>query len=276
MPPSHAVNAGFTVTQLNEDYSTGDLDLACDGIPPGTKRWHQGLWWERPTAPCNQISITYDPVAKKRVLDLRWLASQTDPFDATAIETISRDFQHVRDYRHGYYEAIFRLPQGNKPGVWSSFMMWNTESVLFANTPPWQTAPANEIDVIEGHGEYPTLVGSEIHEWGTGASAFIYEGYEPNFDYRQYHKYGLLWTGNGQWKEDTVCFYLDDVQKACQSADASAVYSRQFLILSMGVGCNFKNGDRSCLAGLKQADMLVQSVRVWSCSGPFTDQAAGC
>ena len=88
---------------------------------------------------------------------------------------------------------------------------------------------------------------SAIHGWGTNNNGFIYQSAIAGLDYTQYHKFGLLWTGNGEWKAGTVCFYLDDVKKGCAVTDASADYQRHFLILSMGVGCQYKAGNRSCL-----------------------------
>jgi hypothetical protein len=37
-----------------------------------------------------------------------------------------------------------------------------------------------------------------------------------------------------------------------------------FLILSIGSGCNFTPGDRTCMGGLARADLFVSRVSVWA------------
>jgi|SRR5271165_4496955 len=281
MPPPQAANAGFVVAQLNQDFTKQTiLSLSCDG---GTDRastkevWHMGLWWENPSAPCSQATLSRDSSIGSQVLDLAWLASQSDTYDATSISTMARNYQSFTGFRHGYYEAIYRVTPFNKPGIWPVFWLWDSASVLFANNPPWQsTNIANEIDISETNttGGVYNWFDSAVHAWGTGAAGFIHEGNLPNFDYTKYHKYGLLWTGNGLWKAGTVCTYIDDVQQGCATTDATAEASDHFLILSMGVGCNWQFGNRSCLSGLSRVDMLVRSVRVWSCAKDAS--AAGC
>jgi hypothetical protein len=179
----------------------------------------------------------------------RWLSSQTDPYDATSVATIAGDLSQYYGFQHGYYEATLRVTPWNVGGLWPEFWLWGANATIYGNLPPWGTAPGDEIDIVEPHGELPTWATSVIHEWGTGNSGFIYQAPVSGLDYTQYHKFGLLWTSNsnGQWKAGTVCFYSDDLQKGCLTTDAAAEYQRHFLILSMGVGCQFKYGTRSCL-----------------------------
>ncbi len=245
-PPPQSVNAGFTKLLVNQDFSRAVLDLGCAGASQ-KHFWNQGLWWEKSFPPCNQIWIKKDPSTGQNVLDLRWLPSQTDTYDATTVETVAGDYSQYYGFQHGYYEAILRVVPWKIGGMWPEFWMWGANSTIYANLPPWGSAPADEIDVVEPHGEIPTWITSAIHGWGTGNAAFIYHTPVPSLDYSQNHKFGLLWTTNGRLKAGSACFYLDDVKKGCATTDAAAEYQRHFLILSMGVGCQFKYGNRSCI-----------------------------
>ena len=176
MPPQ-AAQAGFTTMLVNQDFSQVVLDLGCDGLSQ-KHFWNQGLWWEKPPAPCSQIRIVYDTVAQQKVLDLRWSSSQTNVYDATTIMTMARDYSQYYAYGHGYYEATLRVTPWNIGGLWPEFWMWGAKAVIYANIPPYLNLPVLEIDVIEPHGEYPTLVTSGSRGWAsiTGRS-FIKIGF---------------------------------------------------------------------------------------------------
>ena len=124
--------------------------------------------WEKPPAPCNQISIVTDPVAGQKVLNLKWLPSQTDPFDATIVSTLAHDYSQYYAYGHAYYEAIFRATPKNIGGIWPGFWMAGVNAVIFHALPPYGYAPSSELDVVELRGEKPTFVSSNIHENGKG------------------------------------------------------------------------------------------------------------
>jgi hypothetical protein len=239
-PPPQAVSAGFTTTLVNQDFSRGILDLGCDGKSQ-KHFWNQGMEWEKPPAPCNQISIVTDPVAGQEVLNLKWLLSQTDPFDATIVSTLAHDYSQYYAYGHAYYEAIFRATPKNIGGIWPGFWMGGVNAVIFHALPPYGYAPSSELDVVELRGEKPTFVSSAIHENGKGYGQ-AFAGWVNNFDYTQYHKYGYLWTHGGN-----VCMYLDDVKMGCSTVDSSTEYQRNYILLSLQFGCRWQAGNRTCI-----------------------------
>jgi hypothetical protein len=55
---------------------------------------------------------------------------------------------------------------------------------------------------------------------------------------------------------------LCQLQGCLETTSASEAQS-VFLNLSMGVGCNYKFADRSCLNRLKRADLLVSRITVY-------------
>jgi hypothetical protein len=239
-PPAQAVSAGFSTTLVNQDFSRGILDLGCDGQSQ-RHFWNQGMEWEKPPAPCSQISIFTDPVAGQKVLNLKWLPSQTDPFDATIVSTLAHDYSQYYAYGHAYYEAIFRATPKNIGGIWPGFWMAGVNAVIFHALPPYGYAPSSELDVVELRGEKPTFVSSNIHENGKGYGA-AFAGWVKDFDYTQYHKYGYLWTHAGN-----VCMYLDDVKMGCATVDNSTEYQRNYMLLSLQFGCKWQAGNRACI-----------------------------
>jgi len=120
--PPAAANAGFTRLLANQDFSKARVDLGCAGASQ-KHFWNQGLWYEKTFPPCDQISSVSEPIAGHNVLDLRWLPSQNDPYDATTIETMAGDYSQFYDFQHGYYEAIFRVSPWNIGGLWPEFWM---------------------------------------------------------------------------------------------------------------------------------------------------------
>jgi hypothetical protein len=271
-PPLQAVNAGFTQVLFNSNFGIGTLSaqLSCAGTPQSAP-WKQGLWWEGQNspagvAPCSQIAIVADPASKSRALDLTWLPSQTDTYNATTISTFPLDIVSPHfAFRHGYAEAVLRVtPMAT--GVWPVFWLWSDNSTMWANTPPFTaTPPGVEIDIFEAHGGSPTEYDAGIHEYySTTTGALLVDKKPPPFDMAQPHTYGLLWTSNGvEYQGGKICAYVDDVLQGCQSTTAATEAQSLFLILSMGVGCNYKFSDRPCLGGLSQADMLVSRVTVY-------------
>jgi hypothetical protein len=285
VPPPQAANAGFTTVLFNDDFtqrSNLSGDLACAGTPQ-TAPWKQGWWWEGQggstgTAPCSQISIVPDPVFGTNVLDLEWLPSQTDAQDATAISTYPLDdvSPHFA-FRHGYLEVVAReTPFAS--GVWPSIVMGSDESNLAATLPPYYTAssppveiPPVEMDVLEffgplsqsnipGGGEIGTLK----EEYSTGrVGGYTSQAYPPPVDVTKPHTYGWLWTAGPQWQGGQVCQYIDNMLQGCLPTSAASEAQQMFLVLSMGVGCNFTPSNRSCLNGLSRADLLVSRVTVF-------------
>jgi hypothetical protein len=275
VPPPQAANAGFTNVLFNSDFSRiGSLSgtLSCAGTPQ-TAPWKQGLWWEGQNnpagvAPCSQIFLTWDPVVGHQVLDLRWLASQTDTYNHTTIETFPLNtFPPHFAFRHGYVEVVARETPW-LTGVWPAIWMWGDNELIGVNTPPFNgEGTASEMDIMEAWG--PAMYGGGmdadmIEYYSTKRGQFLYESYPPPVDITQNHIYGWLWASdNQQWQGGYVCAYIDNVQKGCFTTTSATEDQAQFLILSMGTGCYYNFRDRSCLGGLQQADLLVSRVTVW-------------
>lgn len=276
VPPPQAAVAGFTRVVFNSNFASTTLaaQLSCAGAKQ-TAPWKQGMWWEGQAnpagvAPCNQLTIIQDGVFGTYVLDLAWLPSQTDIFDATSISTYPLDdvSPHFA-FRHGYVEVVARETPF-VTGVWPAIWMWSDESTLGAALPPSYTGyiPASEMDIVEFYG--PTAAqpkgGSSggLHEYySTGGGGFTSLNYPPPVDVTMPHTYGWLWTAGPQWNGGQVCQYIDNKLQGCQTTSAASEAQQMFLILSMGAGCNYNFSDRSCLNGLARADLLVQRVTVF-------------
>ncbi len=276
VPPPQAANAGFTQVLFNSSFANTTLSaqLSCAGTPQ-TAPWKQGLWWEGQNnpagvAPCRQITIAYDPVFGQDVLDLTWTASgNTDPYDATTISTFPLDTVSPHfAFRHGYVEVVARVtPMAT--GVWPAIWAWSDNELLEVNSPPFAAGmPASEMDIMEAYGPNSTTpigMDAALHEYySTEDGGFLLNDYPAPVDVTKPHTYGWMWASKGiQWQGGSVCSYIDNVEQGCQPTTAASEAQQMFLILSMGVGCNYNYANRSCLNGLARADMLVSRVTVF-------------
>ena len=277
IPPPQAVNAGFTSVLFNSNFASATLanQLSCAGTPQ-TAPWKQGLWWEgqnnvNGVAPCSQISIVYDQPSGQKVLDLEWTAAgNTDTYDATTVSTFPLNtFPPHFSFRHGYVEVVARVtPMAT--GIWPVIWMWSDNSTIETNERPYaQGMPASEIDIMEAYG--PTSahpkggMDSALHEYySTESGQFLFQDYPTPVNVTQVHTYGLLWGTDGvQWQAGYLCSYIDNVQQGCVYNSAATESQQMFLILSMGVGCNYNYTNRSCIGSLTRADMYVSRVTVF-------------
>jgi beta-glucanase (GH16 family) len=274
--PTPAQAAGFTQLIFNSDFANVRLSdqLSCAGTPQ-TAPWKQGLWWEGQNnsagvAPCSQITINYDPESNQNVLDLRWTATgNTDPYHATTISTYPLDTVSPHfAFRHGYVEVVARAtPMAT--GVWAAIWAWSDNQLIGVNTPPHAGGmPASEMDIMEAYGptgSKPSGMDAALHEYyNPQVSTYLINAYPAPVDVTKLHTYGWLWTSNGkQWQGGSVCLYIDNISQACKPTTAASEAQQMFLILSMGVGCNYNYSDLSCLNGLSRADLLVSRVTVY-------------
>ena len=104
-----------------------------------------------------------------------------------------------------------------------------------------------------------------LHEYySTERGGFLFDSYPPSVDVTKLHTYGWLWASNGvQFQGGYVCSYIDNIKMGCQATSAASEAQRMFLILSMGVGCNFYYANRSCSGSLTRADMYISRVTVF-------------
>jgi hypothetical protein len=241
--PAQASVAGFNTLVFNQDLSTVPLDVGCfsAGRSGGGKHvWYQGLWYEYPYGPpCSQIFLTHDD--GQNVLDLQWVLGQpSGGYGQTSIETIAPDGSNPTDFIHGYFEAIMRVKPFTSGGQWVDFWTWTTVSAQSAGL-------ANEIDVVEIHSEIPTLYVVSNHQWsnpGSPAPGAVLK--ISGIDFTKYHKFGLLWTGDGM-SSGRLCYYLDDIERFCSNTTVLEETTRHFLILANGVGCAFAANSDFCI-----------------------------
>jgi Glycosyl hydrolases family 16 len=278
-PPLQAATAGFMTVLFNDNFASASpgylaTDLSCAGTPQ-TAPWKQGLWWEgqnnvNGVAPCSQISIAYDKPSGQNVLDLEWTAAgNTDTYDATTVSTFPLNtYPPHFSFRHGYVEVVARVtPMAT--GVWPVIWMWSDNSLIETNTPPYASGmPASEMDIMEAYGPTSTSpigMDSTLHEYySTEGGGFLFDDYPAPVDVTQPHTYGWLWASDGeQWQGGYVCSYIDNVEQGCANTTAASEAQQMFLILSMGVGCNYNYSDRSCIGSLSRADMYVSRVTVF-------------
>jgi hypothetical protein len=262
--PAQAVAAGFTRVIFQSNFhqmTAGEFarELSCAGTPQ-TATWKQGFWWEGQNdpagvAPCSQIGLAWDPIMGQ-VLDLVWTAAgNTDAENATTISTFPLDiFSPHFSFHHGYVEVLLRATPGNT-GTWPVVLAWSDNSVIVANMPPYTNSlPSSEFDIFEGYvGAWGPMIDAALHEY-PGTNGFTSLSYA---DFTRPHIYGWLWT-TGQ-----VCSYLDNQLRGCLATTSASETQSVFLNLSMGVGCNYRFADRSCLNGLTRADLLVSRITVY-------------
>jgi len=272
--PAQASAAGYTTVIFDNEYATANLSsiLSCTGTWQ-TKTWKQGIWWENPPGPCNQIFTTYDQVFGQNALDLEWLYannSSTVPNRDQAISTYPLGYPNPVPshfaYQYGYIEFVARVSHV-MTGVWpAAWMVGDTTNVQNAENPP-SSLTAPEYDVWECNGgnsgtsKHGTGCDQGIHEWaGSGgvhlAGYGLYQNFNEFRDVTQPHAYGWLWTPS------QVCGYIDNVQTSCHATDATMTDQPVFLILTMGTGCNYQASNTGCIA-FNRADVLVSRVTVW-------------
>jgi hypothetical protein len=148
--------------------------------------------------------------------------------------------------------------------------LWSDESTLAYPLPPDYTnyIPASEMDIMEFYGPMAAHPGGgedgALHEYYSPATGgFTSSNYPPSVDVTKPRIYGWLWTAGPQWHGGQVCQYIDNALQGCMPTSAASEAQQMFLILTMGIGCNYNYADRSCLNGLSRADLLVQRVTVY-------------
>lgn len=267
LPPA-AVAAGFTTVALNADFSVGNIDLGCwPGQDNEAHTWYQGIWYAGGwTAPCDAIQNVVDPGTGRKALDITWRPSYAATYGATMITTINQAHNRVTDFPNGYYESTFRVQTTPNVvglgGTWWNTWMWGSTQAQQGSS-----VPVVEYDIMESHGEFPTYLTSGCINWGTGGPGhagcnFTYESFRSGFDYRQVHTYGYRITSDGT--NGSACGYLDNVFQGCAAVTLTGAENiqRNFLMASIGYGCNFTNGYGNCVN-----EPLAS---VFSCPSPYS------
>lgn len=167
---------------------------------------------------------------------------------------------------YGYVEARIRLPEGT--GMWPAFWMLPEENF---EDMWWPTS--GEIDIMEAKGRLLDTFGATIHT-GNSSNKDYYKFKEYTFsseedDITAFHKYGVLWSKEG------FTFYIDEKpffsvtpreyknSNSLYNISESAPFDRPFhILLNLAVGGNY-DGGRSPDENFKQAEMLVDYVRIY-------------
>jgi beta-glucanase (GH16 family) len=223
------------------------LDLSPDG--QGVHTWYEGVWYNQKHAPLRNIS------AAGSILSLTWRRGQ-DAED-TSITTLSRDAQHFKAWRYGYFEA--RMRWNVVKGAWPAFWLIPVQNATGQDVYDG-TKRSGEIDVFEGLGDHPHTFYGTIHEWINSktdhASRDNTFRLPRDADMSQFHTYGLLWIPG------KVTWYFDN--RPLHTEETPAIVDKQdfFLVLSMQEGQDWKYGD---LSGVTAPSMTlnVDWVRVW-------------
>lgn len=292
MPPAAAQAAGFTTLALNLDFtgattssfngrtfSATDLSdsnswLSCQYAAGGGNAPSNPVFWMVPAwgtaTPCSRASIITD--GSTQVLDM-----QFQPADAAAGSDADEiDTWTVNEPANTGYT----FPQGGQYVEFTFRVTPNTYSICsgcgggVADIWTWQTGSGiTEWDFLElganGFGY------SACHDWNGGTSncatpaAWGYSGYTT------YQTYGLRLTTDGTHMDQ--CSYLgaypNTVFQGCGGeftppSGISVTEQRAMLRLTVGP---YNTGD----APTSNMDLLIQSVRVWSCSSWVTGPCTG-
>ena len=240
-PPSQA-----TAYKLAFEDDFDSLDLSHDGT--GVHTWYQGIWFNHHHSPAANA------FASDSVLSLNWRKNQGSP--DTSISTLSRDKQHYRAWRYGYFEARMKWDAVN--GAWPSFGLIPVQDATGEDIYDG-IRRSGEIDIFEGMGDDPHTYFGTLHEWvqlqtaATTGNAFKLS---PSVDFSRYHTYGLL------WEPGKVTWYFDD--RPLHSEPTTPIFDKQdfFLVLGMQEGVDWKSGDVSGVSA-QTLNLSVDWVRVW-------------
>jgi hypothetical protein len=230
---------------FSDDFDT--LDLGAGGNR--THSWYSGVWFSpRDTVPGN-VS------ASGSVLSLIW--THTHAESDASITTLSRDKQHFKAWRYGYFEA--RMRWDVVKGAWPAFWLIPVQDATGQDIYNGKKR-SGEIDVFEGQGDRPHTYYGTVHEWIDSHTdhASRNNAFElpETADMSQFHVYGLLWTpGKVSWYFDNRLLHSEETPAICDIQDF-------FMVLTMQEGVNWKNND---LSGVTSSRMTlnVDWVRVW-------------
>ena len=276
-PPQRAADVGFTTPALIADFSASNAAslINCNiGDTTPSTFFFQGNIGRilRNDYTCGKdLRFVRDPVAGKRVLEFRFLESQIHSYPCSfsngstqcnglSISTESAGFSPVAtDYPMGYYEYTYRMAYpGGFPGVLGQ-ALWS-----------WTVAGTNVLEIDFNQSDYSDATndpcGTGLVDWANGG-AFYEAPCNQSFSSTAYKTLGVLFTGNGSIFH--FCLYINNIQQNCidYAPSADQATQRHYIMIGYGAKCNANDGDASCFgSGWGEADLLVQSVRVFTCA----------
>ncbi len=171
--------------------------------------------------------------------------------------------------KYGRIEAQMLLP--TEEGAWPAFWMLPQDQYIYNG---W--ASSGEIDIMEGYGDKPDVVGGTIH-YGSSWPNNLYKGESYHFDNTTdtsvFHTYAIEWEpGKITWYVDDEAFYTADTWYSITSGAAEnntfdAPFDVPFyILLNVAVNGTWDAGeaDNGDYTGNGKSSMLVDYVRVYS------------
>ncbi|WED23883.1 glycoside hydrolase family 16 protein [Vibrio sp. JC009] len=215
------------------------------------------------------------------------------PYSSARLRT-----KNLAEWKYGRFEIRAKLPQGQ--GTWPAIWMLPTDYVYGG----W--AASGEIDIMEAvnlHTTYKNDDGetkkeNRIHgtlHFGKNWPDNVSSGVSYNFADENINPADSFHTYAIEWEKGEMRWYVDDVHFATQTMDGwwthykdekgnlvqgpeDAPYNQKFhMLLNLAIGGSWaaNTNDKGIDTSLKQADMLVDFVRVYQCeNAPETGK--GC
>lgn len=199
----------------------------------------------------------------------------TDPAEGTfyytsgRIRTTSDVNGQLFATKYGRIEAQMILP--TEEGAWPAFWMLPQDQYIYNG---W--AASGELDIMEGYGDKPNVVGGTIH-YGSQWPNNIYKGQSYYFDNTTdtsvFHTYGVEWEpGKITWFVDDEAFYTADTWYSITAGTAEnntfdAPFDVPFyILLNVAVNGTWDAGeaDNGDYTGNGKSSMIVDYVRVYS------------
>ena len=235
-------------TKPSDAYWTHDIG---DGTEAGIPGWgnQEREWYDAESAKTQNGSLVFTANRQNQPNDL---AAYYGPAEWTSAKIHTNGKVHVH---YGRVEATIKAPIGN--GTWPAFWMLGTD----LTTVGWPEC--GEIDILEMRGRDPHTLISTVH----GPGYFVDKGSTteintPNLT-EDFHTYSIDWMPDEiVWRFDGEPFHR--VTPETVAPNRWAFNHPFYIILNLAMGGGF-TGEID--PALNQAEMAVQSIRVYSIDG---------
>jgi hypothetical protein len=226
--------SGMILTFDDEfDTNSTSSDNAADGT-----LWSNHLWYDSP-----------DPGAISVANGVLSLASGGE---LSSVDSAGNGFSQT----YGYFEIDMKVPSG--VGTWPAFWLMSQQHVVSAS------APAAEIDIMEGQGNQPNGYYTTLHS-DTG-SATDQVNPMPNFTgdvsatplSDGYARFGVLWTPGS----DVITYYFNGVAVGTSTEYATTNSSPMMVLIDNWLG-DIGWGGNTPTAGQSYGALDIDYVRVY-------------
>lgn len=158
---------------------------------------------------------------------------ETFPWRSGMVDTFSS-----HEFKYGYVQVVAKIPAG--AGLWSALY-------LLPRSEKWPP----EIDILETHGEVPSIAQLTLHAVGLPQDHVLYNTHENLAS--KYHTYAV------NWEPHSVTWYLDG-KKVFQ--DSKGVPAQQMYFLA-GMEIDGLPGMAPNAKTPRTADFRIKSVTIW-------------